>query len=308
MATTNYGFKNDFAELVKVSARDMNRRANILDTQLPGALSALGAGVVENETKTSLQVIKDGLDYYVSAGEAIVETDGEGAPSHPVRGELPAPTTISGANGYIHVALRVAENTGDTDTEEGTASLDVVTSTSEELPGALLLAQIVNGAIVDRREFCRPDKALRQILGILSDIGYDAAARVKGSVKARLDKLETPLDAGNPGAGVTPQQFAALVELVGEQKARIDALEAAKAEEGAFDLMPPNYDLLWDQVMINATGLAEVNPPSVERGQVSVITATAGRGQNDSPDYSPDTGNEGQLVFDPATGTFGGDV
>lgn len=74
---------------------------------------------------------------------------------------------------------------------------------------------------------------------------------------------------------------------------------------GAAELFPAPFDILADEVALNRAGLAEVNPPAIERGQISVAGANFGLGQNDTPNYSPSTGDPLQWPFDTTQGTFG---
>lgn len=74
---------------------------------------------------------------------------------------------------------------------------------------------------------------------------------------------------------------------------------------GAADVFPAPFDVLADHIAILMAGLSEVNPPAIERGQISVITANAGLGQSDTPNYSPDTHDPLELPWDAVTGLFG---
>ena len=68
---------------------------------------------------------------------------------------------------------------------------------------------------------------------------------------------------------------------------------------------PAPFDVLADEIAITRAGLAEVNPHSIERGQISVVVINAGHGQDDTPDYTPDTFDPLELPWHPETGLFG---
>lgn len=84
-----------------------------------------------------------------------------------------------------------------------------------------------------------------------------------------------------------------------EQDTEIEKLKSAA------DLFPAPFDLLADEIALNRGGVAEVNPPTVERGQISVLGPNFGLAQNDTPDYSPTTGDESELFYDEQSGLFG---
>lgn len=82
-------------------------------------------------------------------------------------------------------------------------------------------------------------------------------------------------------------------------------LDAKIALLGGLDMFPAPFDLLGEAVGALAGGLGEVNPPAIERLQISVIGPNFGHGQKDSPDFTPDTGDPLELPFNPETGSFG---
>ena len=307
MATSRLGLSNNNALGSPVRPGETNRVHNLLDAQLfGGALSALGDGVIENDEGTSLEVTaEDGL-FYVSAGAAIIAGADDTTP-YSVWGELAAPEALSGLDGFVHVAL-VEGDAGDPNTAEGTAQLLVLQSPDEELPGALLLAEIVGGAVIDRREFSRPDRALRKILTILSDISYDEVARQKGDVNRRLNALEAPIE-GDPNSEISIGAFNALgarVAALERALAALDAKVTAQNNSGTQQVPQPT-ELLADHVSLLWAGLAEVNPPAIERAPIAVVVATAGHGQSDTPDFTPDTDptDPKELPWNPETATFG---
>ncbi|BCM88701.1 hypothetical protein IAD21_00543 [Abditibacteriota bacterium] len=77
---------------------------------------------------------------------------------------------------------------------------------------------------------------------------------------------------------------------------------------GSADPFPAPFDRLADEIAINRSGLAEVNPHSIERGQISIVAANAGHSQDSTPDFTPDSPDADdplQLPWDATTGLFG---
>ena len=79
-------------------------------------------------------------------------------------------------------------------------------------------------------------------------------------------------------------------------------IESTRAT-GGVDAFPDNTTILVDHVALLTAGVGEVNPPAIERLQISVMGAGFGHGQNSTPDFSPDTNDPRELPFDPRTGT-----
>lgn len=208
-----YPIKRDYIPNQPVVANDLNARGDILASQLPGALLALGAGVTG---APDLLVTSE-----VAAGGAIIlSNDGT-----PVFVRVPNALVIPArdANVYLHLALRVpidatADNAA-TNSMRGAAPVLLLSEDDEE-PDALLLAEWDGAAWEDRRTF----SALGLLSQLQGDIGYDATIRALGSIAARLTALEA--DPADPDAGVTPGAFNNL-------KDRVAALEAANADLNA---------------------------------------------------------------------------
>lgn len=128
-------------------------------------------------------------------------------------------------------------------------------------------------------------------------------------IQKRLKDLSG--DAGGDGSGsgtgdVSALQFNALIARVIQNENDIAGLAAqiALLQQGA-DVFPAPFDQLAEHIGALAGGLGEVNPPAIERLQISVIGANFGHGQNDTPDFTPDTGDPLELPFNPETGSFG---
>ncbi|RYG75448.1 hypothetical protein EON80_00640 [bacterium] len=296
-----YGLKNNYASGVQVSPGDLNRRADVLQSQLPGAFRAFGPGVFELDDL----LVNSPTSGQISAGNALIlNSDGI-----LVYVQVPAAASIPVRDDelYLHLALRVPNaiggpgDTAGTDSRRGAAPVFLL-SENEEETDALLLASWDGTGWVDARTF----SASAQMQQIQADIGYDATQRAKGSLASRLDALSAPIDPGSDGP--TAAQFAALQGDLAAALVRIATLEAGLASLNSNEMgidYPTELDQAFDEIAITRAGLAEVNPTAIERGQISVITANAGMGQFDGPVYSPTTGDPNELVYNPANGTFG---
>ncbi|RYX82856.1 hypothetical protein EON83_17250 [bacterium] len=76
----------------------------------------------------------------------------------------------------------------------------------------------------------------------------------------------------------------------------------------ANNIFPSPFDILADEIALSRAGLAEVNPHSIERGQISVVVINAGHSQSGTPDFapnSPTTNDPLELSWDAEEGTFG---
>ena len=208
-----YGLKNNYSIGVPVSPSDLNRRADILSAQLPGAVGLLGVGVVG---PNDLLISGTGTGTNVAPGQAVIES-ADGTPVYVrVPSALPVPARGAGEN-YLHLALRVPLTIGNTSDTQGTDTLRgaapvLLLSADDIETDALRLANWNGASWTDARVFTLMG-ALRLAV---SDLGYDAAARVKGTVNARLDALTTPVAAGSSGS------FASLQSQVNALKAALD--------------------------------------------------------------------------------------
>ena len=289
----SYEIKTDYVSTTPVSSVDMNLRGDILQAQLPGAFEALGVGVLR---ATDLLAGTS----TVAPGGAIIRNE-SGVPIY-VRVPDTLPIPARGDGEYLHLVLRVPEYDDTQGTNSARGALPTLRiSEDEEEPDALLLAQWDGEQWLDRR----PLSNLALLAQLESDLGYDDDARDKGNVNERLAQLETPVDPTDPDVGITPVAFNALQNRVKQNETDIESLKAqiATLKLGA-DLFPAPFDILADEIAISRAGLAEVNPHSIERGQISVVVATAGHGQNDTPDYSPDTGDILELAWNGEEGVF----
>lgn len=152
----DYGFPTTIIDTTRIGGATFRRLFGVIESQVPAALSLLGAGVI-----SGLQVsILGGVTLSVSAGRAVayrtaggigyvaLETDGDTV-------DLPDDTE-TGDVWYVFAAIRLAEEDGDVDSRESGAPSFVVQD-SDTLDGGALLAKITVTAdgltIVDRRSF-----------------------------------------------------------------------------------------------------------------------------------------------------------
>ncbi len=325
MLTTPYSLKSDYSASTPVSAGDLNRRARVLASQLPGALrgAALSAGVfplwipptglsldalisdLTARAQDTLLVSQSATMFVASAGAAVIEaTDNLGAApliyTQTAGLSVFAPTPDGDGTLYIHLALQLPDNPlspGVIDSTLGAPPTLLVTDIEQE-PGALLLASFTTAdGLRDRRTFSTP---------VLLALEMNA-------LRQRLDALShTGTDGGGDGGGnstVTIAQFRDLQNRTTVLEGTLDDLRAEIAKlGGGNDPFPAPFDVLADEIALNRSGLAEVNPPSIERGQISVVVANAGKGQNDTPNFapnSPTTNDPLELPWDADEGVFG---
>jgi len=148
---------------------------------------------------------------------------------------------------------------------------------------------------------------------MIGQVTTDASGSVT-AVDATLADIVGQKPATSGGNGAAPIEFAEDLkalhldprpfwDVLNEKLADIEA-RISKIQDAA-DLFPHPFAVLASQTAIVTAGLAEINPPSIERGQVSVMVANAGHSQNDTPDYSPDTNDLLELPFNSSTGLFG---
>lgn len=85
-----------------------------------------------------------------------------------------------------------------------------------------------------------------------------------------------------------------------------DAIASLRAIIGnSGDAFPDDLTSLADNLAVTMAGLMEVNPHAIERAQMAIVVKQSGHGQDDTPDFTPDTGAPNELPWNPATGEFG---
>jgi hypothetical protein len=320
MPTTSYSLKNTYNNASKVSASDLNRRADILAFQLPGALmaTAIEAGVLPlvqtpasqspnatqsaaqsltawaNAAATALEVTSEGTLFKVAAGAALVR--------HPV-GHLVWTTAQNGLSIakltpeegetlYVHLALAIPDDeteVGALDSQIGAAPTLMVTELETE-SGALLLASWDGTTLIDRRTFIAP------------------AALALGGLTARVEAIETSTGGGEGGESVS--WLSQLLYNVGHPvqvdvyiDGRLSEIEARlEQNEGGTKKFPDELSLLTDLTSAIAVGVFEINPPALLRTQMSALGRGFGKGQNSTPDLSPNTDDPQEATYEFSTG------
>ncbi len=290
----SYNIKTDYAFDSIIDEDDLNLRGDILQAQLPGAFEALGVGVLRASDLLA------GTST-VAPGGAIIRTE-SGVPIY-VRVPDTLPIPARGDGEYLHLVLRVPEFEDTQGTNSARGALPTLrVSEDEEEPDALLLAQWVETQWVDRR----PRSKIALLEELQADIGYDDEAREKGTVNERLAQFEAA-DPTDPNADFNAQvAFIALQNRIAQNENTIAALAAqiALLQQGN-DIFPQPFDLLGEAIGALAVGLGEVNPPAIERLQISAVGANFGHGQNSTPDFTPDTNAPLEMPFHPDLGSVG---
>ncbi len=234
--TASYALKNNFVRGADVGARYLNRVGNVLSAQVPGALEAIGEGVF------------GAADFEVSnVGGTIVVAAGRASVRH-TRGHLVVvqsqdeiepivPAAVGSDPRYVQLQLLDLVNPGDPDTTEGSAPTIVVTA-DESVPNAQLLAEIDSaGGVTDRRRYVDSYVLFARIAQLEADVGYDAAARAKGSVDERINALGAGTDDnGQPATEVTLAMFNALKAQLAALHAQIAVLKAQNGLDAPLTL------------------------------------------------------------------------
>lgn len=255
MLSFPFFLRTDYREGAPVSSSDLNRRARILNAQLPGALRAAGlvagilplwkpetglpeAGLPFDQTaralamaaQNALLVEAENGQWRANAGAALVEL-GDATGGGPLVYtqtdglSIPVQTPDAGQTLYLHLALQIpvlgedgAPGTGALDSLMGDAPRLLVSDTASE-PNALLLASVNDaGVLTDQRSLALPVMLAQEM----------------ARLRARLDALDAPVTdpgtgTGN-GSGVSGAQFGALQKRVSDLEAALADLKAQIAQ------------------------------------------------------------------------------
>ncbi len=290
------------ARLDPVPSGQFNSVVRILDSQLVGALRAIGAGVaVENGWAVTAG---SGLSVTIAPGAGIVQ-NGDSfiylATSGSFNLALEANTTSAV---YVQAVTRVDPDDPDS-REDGTVQF-VVNATGEEVPSALLIATVTTGAsgvtqIVDERTYTRALTALAAATGSDDDlqairdaIGSEYfGANPPLSLDARVDDLESAA-AENDGTGVV--YWGSLKRAAGDHttieqqiaadlQAHVDAMHTDE-QEFVAEAEP------WDEDSVNqarhalrATRATDNLLPDYLLETVVVVWGVYGDGSGGTPDF-----------------------
>ncbi len=155
MPTVPYNLINNYSQGASPDALDLDRRADILASQLPIALEAQGAGVLASPDASSLLVLSSGNGTFVVARGAALIRNEQG---YLVAATLPAETPVPAYTGdgayLVYVALQTPTAGNTQDSLRG-APLQILAESvdAEAVASALLLAQIgADGTITDLRD------------------------------------------------------------------------------------------------------------------------------------------------------------
>jgi hypothetical protein len=330
VATRNFGLSTQLASIAAYAPIEVSFLHRFVDTQLTGALRSIGTGVLDDPDDNSFKVSAGttSASWTLAPGTAIVSEE-IGSYVRSVWLCLPIQATFTpdddtewelGLEGFIHIFVKrisqAQEGQGNLDSRT-TGLPDVSIGLVEDVDGGLLLARIApDGTIEDRRAFTDSAALKKRVAQLEEDAGYTETDRAIGTISERLSLLEGGSTGGGGGGGedtgtpspaywtqlYSPGVPSSAREVVENRFAAIEAVLAA--QKSGVDPFPAPFDLLADQIAILTAGLAEVNPPSVERGQISAIGANFGIGQNSTPNYSPDTNDPLELPFDEEEGLF----
>lgn len=209
--STQTGLDDSLVEGADLSAAQLNRVARLVSTQPYGALSAIGAGIIETGEGTALLVTFVGGEVRVAPGSAIIYTDpASGLPSRPVYGvlssEFVSADMVDGDTTYVHAGLQIKQggsgHENDDDTEEGTGELEITLDATEEVAGAILIGEVSSeGTLTVHRPLISISDLARRVTQVETDLGYDDTARGVGTVADRLETLETAPGGGGGGGG-----------------------------------------------------------------------------------------------------------
>lgn len=301
MATIPFHLLNGYSESSPVSAKDLDRRANVTKAQLGGLLKIIGAGVsyADPYGVNSLQVSISGGTITVSNGAGFV-ADSIG---NVYAFEITTPQTVAGLGSdpyYIHAQFITPDadvadpDIAATDDTENTGKVLLVADTSDTLPEAVLLASISGGVVTDERVPVRWDNVAAQLAEIILWLGYDGTVYSgSGDVNTRLDNIE-----GVGGSVVsllsqlainpTDPRNAAAVLLDLESRLAI-------VENGGSNIKPMQQliDILTQELAMTRQNTIALQPNVQERSASSNIEGTVagvtGDGSDGRTDYLIDT-------------------
>ncbi len=287
-----------------VPSAEFNSHARILNSQLVGALQAIGTGCIEEDAWSV--TAGSGLSVDVSAGAGIAQ-DGAGYVLLRTGGAtnvvLPANSTR-----WLYALAVYRVDPQDPDSREDGMVQFYTNATGEDVAGGILLAQVVTGSagissITDARTFCRGLTALMEL-----ETGGDDLEAVKAAlgadyfgadppptVDARLDDLEA---AAADGEGGGPVYWGVLTEAAGDPttiEQHVDAeiaahVEALHAEDEANEFIADPEP--WDEDSVNlarhvlrATRATDDDLPAYLLDNLVVVWGLYGDGSDGSPDF-----------------------
>lgn len=326
----SYGLKTNYSQATPVSPGDLNRRADVIQAQLPGAFDALGVGILG-----AGDLLVDNVNDEIAAGRALVLGSDDILVYVLVPAAVPIP--LRSDETYLHLALRVPDaiggpgDTSGTDSKRGAPPVPLLSDTDDE-PDALLLAEWDGSTWVDRRPKSRLVALEADVAQLKADVGYDASARAIGTVAARLLLLAGSGEGGEGGGGGTLVTLLsqlgfneaiptdAIVQIRAEIAAAIATIApGSRATRQPIDLIVhelqiqrgelataqetirvlSNMLLSTEQKNLLASSGLTVRPRVIERSESLTIGPGFGSGENSTPDF------EGAGPAKNDNGTFG---
>jgi hypothetical protein len=320
----------------------LNRRADVVQAQLPGAFRGLGMGVFGAD---DLLVDQPEVGQ-VAAGDALI-LGGDGVLVY-VRVPEALSIPLRSDELYLHLALRVPPEIGGPGDSAGTDSRrgappQLFLSENEEETDALLLASWEGDGWGDARTFSRIAALETDLTQIKEDLGYGDEERAIGSVAARLSTLENSSgdDEGGGGGGaavtllsqlgfnaqdprpaitVIREEIAAAIALIapGQRAIRqpldlvVHELQIARGELAIAQETIRQFGLLLltqvQREALAAAGLT-IRPRVIERSQSATVGPNFGSGENFGPNFEGEGISQGTGTGDGlaknSNGSFG---
>lgn len=318
MATFNFGYPVEGVDLIDgettYTAAMFTRDWTVTDANLAGALKIIGPGVVRDTADSFKVTAGTGLSVSIAPGKAVLNHTTEGV----AYVELNQLITLNGS--YVPVN-RSAGNPiylfvvpEDVELKDGRP--DFAISNTSTYDGGVLLATITTNAttvtaVTDSRVFSK--YGTLDIHGMVAKPSVVNADEVViwDSVSNGLKKVTiASLLAGVEGSDVIVTQLSQLIYNTDHAvqadtyiDSRFGDVEEAILElQGGAKKFPEASDLQMDLSAALAVGLFEVNPTAVLRTQMAALGRGFGRGQNSTPNFSPNTGQANEATYDTVTG------
>lgn len=301
MITPHYGLDAGKVQGNPLTAAEVNYIEKIIDSQIPGALNAIGVGVIVDDIanaldSTDLALSTDGFSVEVGAGAAVCNETTNGYGFIAVRFKTSQTLTLDDlaeGDNYVYVTPRYPAGSSTFDSRSGDEpKLTVLDSEIEDSgDGSLLLGyvEVESGTIntpVDMRKFVGGVELLRRIIQLETDVDYDDTERGKGTVSERLNALET--DDGSGGNGITyiaPGKWEAsdpraASVVIAEMIA--NAVNDASSDSPIPMQLPE--DRLGEAIMHTRDGLIRLNPAVVDAIEAAeLVVGFAGHAVDGSP-------------------------
>ena len=323
MSTQNFNLPNDLNSSSSVISSLPNRLNNIVDTQIPGIFSIFGAGVIPNTDDNDSLLVTDGggLSVVIDAGAAILPMS-NGALIWAKQGTSYNLTGLEDdTDNYIYAKAQAISGNPPLTTEESTAPIQFLSSTTYPMANAILLATattengIITGDIVDNRTIL----PFAQIQLLVSAVGLPYED--DDTISERLDALETAVSAlqaivGTENSGNTLDTLPVSASDSTNAKAYVDAQNAAQntviqnnfntlqtaIATGGTSSAQTGFEQLAEELASQDVGVTQINPHWAKRSTASRVVIDV---WGDGTDGSPADLNAGTATIDHDAGTIG---